>query len=155
MTIVGVPATAYSENWEYLQFFIGFSAAKIAVAFLFIPVFYKYNCTSVYEFLRYRFGPESQYAGSIFFFVTRLIAAGVRLYAACLGIGVILGWNLPKTLLVFTVVSIAFIAFGGIKAVVWNGVYQTIVFFVAGVAMLAYLFFIHHWRLVRRMADGR
>ncbi len=140
LTIIGVPATAYSENWEYLQFFIGFSAAKIAVAFLFIPVFYKYNCTSIYEFLRYRFGPESQYAGSIFFFITRLIAAGVRLYAACLGIGVILGWNLPQTLLVFTVVSVVFIAFGGIKAVVWNGAYQTIVFFIAGVALLIYLF---------------
>ncbi len=140
LTIVGVPATAYSENWQYLQFFIGFSAAKIAVAFLFIPVFYKYNCTSIYEFLRYRFGPESQYAGSIFFFVTRLIAAGVRLYAACLGIGIILGWNLSQTLLAFTVVSIVFIAFGGVKAVVWTGAYQTIVFFSAAVALLVYLF---------------
>ena len=140
LTIVGVPATAYSENWEYLQFFIGFSAAKIAVAFLFIPVFYKYNCTSIYEFLRYRFGPESQYAGSIFFFITRLIAAGVRLYAACLGISIILGWNLSQTLLAFTVVSIIFIAFGGVKAVVWTGAYQTIMFFSAGVAMLIYLF---------------
>src|SRR4030042_3152464 len=36
LTIVGVPATSYSENWQYLQFFLGFSAAKIAVAFLFI-----------------------------------------------------------------------------------------------------------------------
>ncbi len=58
LTIIGVPATAYSENWEYLQFFLGSAAAKISVAFLFIPVFYKYNCTSIYEFLRYRFGPR-------------------------------------------------------------------------------------------------
>src|SRR4030042_217222 len=90
LTIVGVPATAYSENWEYLQFFFGSVAARILVAFLFIPVFYKYNCTSIYQFLRHRFGPETQYTGLIFFFVTRLIAAGVRLYAACLGIGVFL-----------------------------------------------------------------
>lgn len=140
LTIIGVPATAYSENWGYLQFFLGFSAAKIAAAFLFIPVFYKYNCTSIYEFLRYRFGPETQYAGSFFFLITRLIAAGVRLYAACLGIGIIMGWNLPQTLLAFTVVSIIFIAFGGIKAVVWTGAYQTIIFFSAGVALLIYIF---------------
>lgn len=140
LTIIAVPATAYSENWQYLQFFAGFSAAKIVVAFLFIPVFYKYNCTSIYEFLKHRFGPASQYAGSIFFFVTRLIAAGVRLYAACLGIGIILGWSLSQTLLAFTAVSIVFIAFGGIKAVVWTGAYQTIVFFTAGVVLLIYLF---------------
>ncbi|TFG46056.1 MAG: hypothetical protein E4H40_07665, partial [Candidatus Brocadiia bacterium] len=140
LTIVGVPAAAYSENWGYLQFFIGFSAAKITAAFLFITIFYKYNCTSIYEFLRYRFGPETQYAGSIFFLITRLIAAGVRLYAACLGISIILGWNLSQTLSAFTVVSIIFIAFGGIKAVVWAGAYQTIIFFSAGVAVLIYIF---------------
>src|SRR4030043_1596004 len=132
ITIIGVPATAYSENWEYLQFFIGSAAARIAVAFLFIPVFYKYNCTSIYEFHRHRFGPETQYAGSIFFFITRLISSGVRLYAACLGIGIFLGWNLAQTLLVFTIVSIIFISFGGVKAVVWAGAYQTTIFFLAG-----------------------
>ena len=132
LTIIGVPATAYSENWQYLQFFIGSAAARIMVAFLFIPVFYQYNCTSIYEFLRHRFGPQTQYAGSIFFFITRLIASGVRLYAACLGVGIILGWPLATTLLVFTMVSIAFIAFGGIKAVVWAGAYQTTIFFLAG-----------------------
>jgi len=140
LTIVGVPATAYSENCQYLQFFIGSAAARILVAFLFIPVFYKYNCTSIYEFLRHRFGPQTQYAGSIFFFITRLTASGVRLYAACLGIGIIMGWNLVQTLMVFTAVSIIFIAFGGIKAVVWAGVYQTTIFFLAGVALLIYLF---------------
>lgn len=141
LTIIGVPATAYSENWQYLQFFIGSATARIFVAFLFIPVFYKYDCTSIYEFLRHRFGPQTQYAGSIFFFITRLIASGVRLYAACLGVGIILGWSLAQTLLVFTIVSIIFIAFGGIKAVVWAGAYQAIVFFLAGAALLIYLFF--------------
>jgi solute:Na+ symporter, SSS family len=140
LTIIGVPATAYSENWEYLQFFVGSAAARILVAFLFIPVFYKYNCTSIYEFLRHRFGAQTQYAGSIFFFITRLTASGVRLYAACLGIGIILGWSLIQTLIIFTVVSIIFIAFGGIKAVVWAGAYQTIVFFSAGIALLIYLY---------------
>src|SRR4030043_2256820 len=139
LTIIGVPATAYSENWEYLQFFIGSAAARISVAFLFIPVFYTYNCTSIYEFLRHRFGPETQYAGSIFFFITRLIASGVRLYAACLGIGIILGWNLAQTILAFTVVSIIFITFGGIKAVVWGGASRAIVFFAAGAVILTYL----------------
>lgn len=139
LTIVGFPATAYEENWEYVQFFIGSAAARILVAFLFIPVFYKYDCTSIYEFLRHRFGPQTQYAGSIFFFVTRLIASGVRLYAACLGVSIIMRWNLVQTLLMFTIVSIVIIAFGGIKAAVWAGAYQALSFVVAGAALLIYL----------------
>jgi SSS family transporter len=140
LTIVGVPATAFSENWEYLQFFIGSAAARIVVAFLFIPVFYKHNCTSIYEFLKHRFGPQTQYTGSIFFFITRLTASGVRLYATCMAVAYIMNWNLAQAILLFTAVSIIFIAFGGIKAVVWAGAYQTIVFFTAGLALLCYLF---------------
>ncbi|MFQ5520557.1 MAG: sodium:solute symporter, partial [Candidatus Methylomirabilia bacterium] len=67
LTIIGVPATAYSENWEYFQFFVGCSLAKFAVALLFIPAFYRYNCTTIYEFLRHRFGQATQITGSIFF----------------------------------------------------------------------------------------
>jgi SSS family transporter len=141
LTIVGVPATAYSENWQYLQFFIGSAAARVVVCFLFIPIFYKYHCTSIYEYLRHRFGPETQYTGSAFFFVTRLIASGVRLYAACMGVAIIMDWRLEHTIMLFTLVSIVFIAFGGIKAVVWAGAYQAIVFFAAGVVLLGYLIY--------------
>src|SRR6201999_478762 len=65
VTIISVPATAYSENWEYGQFFIGSTLAKFAVALLFIPAFYRYNCTTIYEFLEYRFGRASQVTGSV------------------------------------------------------------------------------------------
>ncbi|HOK95781.1 MAG TPA: hypothetical protein PK052_04650 [Anaerohalosphaeraceae bacterium] len=141
LTIVGVPATAYSENWQYLQFFIGSAAARLAVCFLFIPVFYQYQCTSIYEYLRHRFGAQTQYAGSVFFFITRLIASGVRLYAACMGVGIIMGWTLEASVVLFTIVSIVFIAIGGIKAVVWAGAYQAVVFFAAGGVLLAYLLY--------------
>ena len=140
LTIVGFPATAYSENWAYMQFLIGGAAARVVVAYLFIPMFYKYDCTSIYEFLRHRFGPATQYAGSLFFFVTRLTASGVRLYAACLGVGLIMGWSLAQSLLLFSAVSIIFIAFGGVKAVVWAGAYQAVMFIIAGGVLLVYLY---------------
>ena len=139
LTIVSIPAKAYEENWRFLQFLVGLAFARVVVAFLFIPAFYKYNCTSIYEFLRHRFGPATQYAGSAFFFVTRLIASGVRLYATCMAVGIIMGWPLRATIALFTVVSIAFIAFGGIKAVVWAGAYQAVFFLVAGIVVAGFL----------------
>ena len=139
LTVVSIPHTAYEENWRFLQFLVGLAFARLVVAFLFIPAFYKYNCTSIYEFLRHRFGPATQYAGSLFFFATRLIASGVRLYATCMAVGIIMGWPLTATIALFTVVSIAFIAFGGIKAVVWAGAYQAVFFVVAGIVVAGYL----------------
>jgi len=139
LTLVGFPATAYSENWRWIQFFIGMALARVVVASLFIPAFYHYNCTSIYQFLRHRFGPETQYAGSVFFFITRLLGSGIRLYAACMAVAVILEWPLLPTLLLFTFVSIIFIAFGGIKAVVWAGAYQALFFLAAAVVLIVFL----------------
>lgn len=139
LTIVGIPHTAYTENWRLLQFLVGLALARLVVAFLFIPAFYKYNCTSIYEFLGHRFGAATQYTGSIYFFITRLIASGVRLYATCMAVGVIMGWPLTATITLFTLVSIAFIAFGGIKAVVWAGAYQALFFVIAGIVVVGYL----------------
>lgn len=139
MTIVGIPPIGFSENWQYLQFFIGSASARILIAFVFIPAFYKFNCTTIYEFLKHRFGAETQYAGSAFFFVTRLFASGVRLYAASLAVSVIMGWHLGYTIAFFTLVSIVFIGFGGIKAVLWTGAFESVVFYVAGGAVAGWL----------------
>ncbi|OGS13368.1 MAG: hypothetical protein A2234_02265 [Elusimicrobia bacterium RIFOXYA2_FULL_58_8] len=139
MTIVGIPPIGFTENLQYLQFFIGSAAARIFIAFIFIPAFYKFNCTTIYEFLRHRFGAQTQYAGSVFFFVTRLFASGVRLYAASLAVSVIMGWQLPQTIAFFTLVSIVFIGFGGIKAVLWTGAFEAVTFYVAGAAVAGYL----------------
>ncbi|MGH7299874.1 MAG: sodium:solute symporter family transporter [Candidatus Rokuibacteriota bacterium] len=139
VTIIAVPATAYSENWEYAQFFIGSSLAKFVVALLFIPAFYRYNCVTIYEFLAHRFGAASQVTASIFFFVSRLLGSGVRLMAACVAVGVLLDWPVWPTIVLFSLVSIVYIALGGVKAVVWTNVFQTTMFLVGGGLTVAFL----------------
>jgi SSS family transporter len=139
VTIISVPATAYSENWEYFQFFVGSSLAKWAVAFLFIPAFYRHDVTTIYEFLALRFGRASQVTASIFFFVTRLLGSGVRLMAAALAVSILLGWPLVPTIAIFSVVSILYIAAGGVKAIVWTNVFQALMFLAAGAVTLAFL----------------
>lgn len=139
VTIISVPATAYSENWEYAQFFVGSSLAKLAVAFLFIPAFYRHDVTTIYEFLAARFGQWSQVTASIFFFVTRLAGSGVRLMAACLAVSILLGWPLAVTIAAFTAVSVLYMAAGGVKAIVWTNVFQALMFLLAGALTLGFL----------------
>jgi solute:Na+ symporter, SSS family len=139
VTIISVPATAYSENWEYAQFFVGSSLAKLAVAFLFIPAFYRHNVTTIYEFLLHRFGQASQVTASIFFFITRLAGSGVRLTVTAVAVAHLLGWSLLPTIAIVVVVSIVYIATGGVKAIVWTNVFQALMFLGAGAISLGYL----------------
>ena len=140
VTLIAVPAVAYMENWEYAQFFIGSFLARIVIAFLFIPAFYRYNCTSIYEFLQYRFGTATQIAGSILFFISHvLLASGIRLMVACLAVSILIGWPIIPTILFFSVICILYIAWGGIKAVVWTNVVQAVTFTVAGAVAIGFL----------------
>lgn len=139
LTIVGVPATAYKENWLYLQYFIGSSAAKLGIAFLFIPAFYRLRVTTIYQLLGHRFGPATQVTAALFFFVTRLLGSGVRLMAAAVAVAILLDWRLDLTIAVFTLVSIAYIAAGGVSAIVWSNVLQAALFLAAGVAALLFV----------------
>jgi solute:Na+ symporter, SSS family len=139
VTVISVPATAFMENWEYLQFFIGSAAARILIAYLFIPAFYRTNVTTIYEFLAHRFGVETQVAGSFFFFLTRLLGSGVRLMAACLAFSVLFGWPMLPTLGFFTVVSILYIGMGGIRAVVWTNAIQGTAILGGGLATAVFL----------------
>ncbi|MGA9756600.1 MAG: sodium/solute symporter [Desulfobaccales bacterium] len=139
LTLIAVPAIAYMENWEYAQFFIGDFLARVAIAFLFIPAFYHYNCTSIYEFLKYRFGPETQIAGSILFFITRLLASGVRLMVACLAVSILIGWPILPTIVLFSVICILYVAWGGIKAIVWTNVIQGLTYITAGTVAIGFL----------------
>jgi solute:Na+ symporter, SSS family len=139
VTIISVPAAAYGENWEYAQLFIGSSLAKLAVAVLFIPAFYRHDVTTIYEFLAHRFGRRSQVTASIFFFVTRLAASGARLTITAVAVGYLTGWSLVPTIVVFSVVSILYIGAGGVQAVVWTNVFQTLMFLVAGAVTLVFV----------------
>jgi SSS family solute:Na+ symporter len=139
VTIISVPATAYSENWEYAQFFVGSSLAKLAVAFLFIPAFYRHDVTTIYEFLRDRFGRATQVTGSLFFFLTRLTGSGARLTATAIAVSLLIGWRIETTIVVTVVVSIAYIATGGVSAIVWTNVFQALMFLVAGAVTLGFV----------------
>ena len=140
-TLIAVPATVYRENCWYLQFFIGSAAARLSIAALFIPAFYKCRCTTIYEFLAVRFGPRTRTAATGLFFLTRLLGSAVRLMVACVAFSVLLHWPLLPVILAFTAVSALYTGFGGLRAVVWTGVFQGLVILAAGSA--AVLFLIH------------
>jgi len=139
VTIISVPATAFTENWEYLQFFIGSAMARLVIAYLFIPAFYRYECTTIYEFLGKRFGRLTQMTGSLFFLLTRLFGSGVRLMTACLAMSVLLGWHILPAIVLFILVSAAYMTLGGMRAVVWTNVIQALVFIVGGLVAVAFL----------------
>ncbi|MCX7641932.1 MAG: hypothetical protein N2Z20_04790 [Elusimicrobiales bacterium] len=136
LTIIGVPSASFSGSWSYLQFFLGSAISRILIAYLFIPVFYNYNCITIYEFIGKRFSSPVRVSSSMFFFITRVFASGIRLYAAAMTISVMFEVSLFLTIFIFVLVSLLFISWGGMRSVLSNGAYQAVVFYITGAMII-------------------
>ncbi len=128
ITFIGAPAQSFERNFTYLQFAIGSLIGRILIARLLISAYYKGRVTTVYEYLKQRFGARTRDAGVIFFFVTRVLASGVRLLAISMALSVVAGIPLVQAILLAAAVATVYTFFGGIKAVIWTDVFQIAVF---------------------------
>jgi solute:Na+ symporter, SSS family len=82
VTFISVPGKVAADKFSYLQIVFGYVVGYIVIAEILLPLYYKLNLTSIYGYLRQRFGPNSQKIGSIFFVLSRLLGAAARLFLA-------------------------------------------------------------------------
>ena len=143
-TFFGTPGEGFRlKNYTYAQLMVGYLLARLIVSAVFIPAFYHHNVISIYEFLELRFGPRTRSVASVIFLITRSLASGARLWVPTLLIVVIwnqmnpdrpLGnweqfWVTGAALVVISLLTAAYTALGGIKAVIWTDVLQIAVLF--------------------------
>ena len=138
-TFLAVPGVGFSENMTYLQFGIGSFLARIFIATVFIGMFFRANCLSIYEYLRQRFGSGTQSTASVYFLLTRILASGVRLMIAVTGFSVILDLPFGWSLLLFGGITLGYTFIGGIRSVIWTDCVQAVVFIGAGLAAVVWL----------------
>ena len=143
-TFFGTPGEGFRlRNFTYAQLMVGYLLARVVVSAVFLPAYYKHNVVSIYEFLELRFGPRTRSLASVIFLVTRSLASGARLWVPTLLLVVIwnrmypdrpLGnwqqfWFTGAALVVISLLTAAYTAVGGIKAVIWTDVLQIVVLF--------------------------
>ena len=141
LTVISIPAVAYLGDLTFLQVVVGYIIGRVAVAFLLLPRYRDGEMVTAYQYLGKRFGPSLQSGASVVFLITRLMADGVRLFAAAIPIRVmLLAYNVDVSyfviIAVLGVVTIAYTLFGGLRAVVWVDVFQMLLYVVGGLIAL-------------------
>ena len=80
VTFISVPGMVQTKGWTYLQLVIGFAIGYWIVAGILLPLYYRMKLTSIYGYLRERFGMTSYRTGAAFFILSRLAGATIRIY---------------------------------------------------------------------------
>src|SRR4028118_689823 len=80
VTFVSVPGSVGASNFYYFQIVLGYILGYFVIAFVLLPLYYKMNLTSIYNYLQNRFGNISYKTGALFFIISRTVGATARLY---------------------------------------------------------------------------
>ena len=130
ITFISVPGDVGSTSLTYFQVVLGYLFGYFVVAFVLLPIYYKQNLTSIYEYLGDRFGRKSHMTGAFFFFVSRVLGAAFRLFLVAIVLQqfVFDSWGVPFEFTVtISILLIWIYTFrGGIKTVVWTDTLQTL-----------------------------
>lgn len=143
-TFIGAPFQSYAKDLTYLSAVIGQFMAILLVAAFFIPVYYREQVATVYELIGTRFGNRAKLACSWMFMIGRVFANGSRLFMAGIAGSQLMfadsaGWHVATGILMLSAVGVAYTLVGGIKAVIWTEVVQTVVLVGAAVAAIVVL----------------
>lgn len=131
VTFLSVPGWVGSaaNQMSYMQVVFGYFIGYIVVAYVLMPIYYRMNLTSIYEYLEERFGWWSYKTGAVFFLLSRVLGSAIRLMlvAQVLQSVIFDAYGIPFW--VTTIVSVLLIWIytnrGGIKTIVWTDTFQT------------------------------
>uniref|UniRef100_UPI00398F6DA9 sodium-coupled monocarboxylate transporter 1-like isoform X1 n=3 Tax=Pristiophorus japonicus TaxID=55135 RepID=UPI00398F6DA9 len=124
ITVIGTPAEVYRYGAMFLLFCISYAIVSIVSAEIFLPVFYRLNITSTYEYLGMRFNKTARLIGTSFFIIQTVLYTGIVIYAPALALNQITGFDLWGVLVATGLVCTLYCTLGGLKAVIWTDVFQ-------------------------------
>ena len=143
VTFLSVPGWVGNESnqFSYMQAVLGYFIGYLIITYILLPIYYKLNVVSIYEYLKDRFGLLSHKTGAVLFLISRVIGASVRLMLVAEVLQIILfdDWVIPfeATVSICIVLIWLYTNKGGIKTIVWTDTLQT-AFMLISVCLTSY-----------------
>ncbi|MBQ2441616.1 MAG: sodium:solute symporter [Paludibacteraceae bacterium] len=129
VTFVSVPGMVQGVGFSYLQMVLGFMVGQILIAYVLIPLYYKLQLTSIYEYINNRFGLTSYKTSAWIFFVSKMLGASVRLFVVSFVLQelVFAPLGMPFVANVFFTILIVYLCTfrGGVKSIIWTDLLKT------------------------------
>lgn len=130
VTFISVPGSVAVNNFSYMQMVLGFIVGYCIIAFVLIPLFYRQNVVSLYEYLNHRYGLRSHSIGAWYFFVSKMLGASLRAFVICAVLQPMLfdrlGVPFTVNALLFMVLVWLYTLRGGVRSLIWTDVLKSL-----------------------------
>jgi len=143
VTFISVPGAVETNQFGYFQVVLGYLVGYFVIAYVLLPLYYKLNLTSIYTYLKDRFGAISYKTGSISFLISRTVGAAFRLFLVAKVLQLLIFDQLDIPFTITVVITIALIWLytfkGGIKTIIFTDTLQTLFMLISVVVTIAFL----------------
>ncbi|MDG4714398.1 sodium:solute symporter [Winogradskyella marincola] len=143
VTFISVPGAVEAKQFGYLQVVFGYLFGYIIIAFVLLPLYYRLNLTSIYTYLKDRFGKTSYKTGSVAFLISRTVGAAFRLFlvAKVLQLLVFDLFDIPFVITVIITIALIWLYTfkGGIKTIIFTDTLQTLFMLISVVVTIVFL----------------
>jgi len=133
VTLISIPGAVGAEglnmDFSYMQMVFGYMVGYTIIALILMPLYYKMNLTTIYEYLKDRYGIVAYKTGSFYFLISRVVGASLRLYLVAIVLQkfVMDRFGIPFAGTVAIAIALIWVYTyrGGIKTIVWTDTIQT------------------------------
>ncbi|XP_070381464.1 sodium-coupled monocarboxylate transporter 2-like isoform X2 [Dermacentor albipictus] len=135
--LIAFTAHYYAYGFHTLWAIPVFAPAVLMVAYLFLPVLYELKITSVFEYLRMRYGNGVGVASSVIYFVLSQAIGVTGLYCAAVAMSTVFPVSTVATTVIIGVTGTVYTALGGLRSVVWADCVQTLIMAASPLVIIA------------------
>src|SRR3989442_10978784 len=139
LPIIGVPGMAYASNIGFIQMIAGYVIARIILAVVMVPHYLSGEIYAPSQLFANTLGQSGRRMAVGLFLLSEALAAGVRVYVACIAIQLLLGIQILPAIVLFVALSLLYTCVGGVKAVIWTDAVQFGLFLAGGLFTLLYI----------------
>lgn len=143
LTFIGVPGTVFAVNGDftYLQWALGSVIARFAVGYFLVPLYYRNEIYSPYDYMGERLGFAIKKLVTLLFSLGAILGQSVRVMVTAIILNVVTGMSIPVCIIVIAVFAIGWTLMGGMRTVIWTDVVQFFLFVGGGLIALMWLIF--------------
>jgi SSS family transporter len=136
ITFMAIPAKAYATDWWFTLNTASIVILAPVVVYVFLPFFRQLNLTCAYEYLELRFNLSMRLFGSASFIIFQIARTGIVLYLPALAMSTVSNLDISVCIICMGLLTIAITFLGGMEAVIWTDVAQTIILLTAALLSL-------------------
>ncbi|CAF0751966.1 unnamed protein product [Rotaria sordida] len=128
-TLLGIPIEIYSYGTMYMYWIFAYFIGTYLTVNLFIPMFRQIGNLSIYAYLEQRFSLTIRIVITLSYMIVTIFYIAVILYGPCLALSQVTGLHIWLTVGSCGIICTLYTSIGGMKAVIWTDVIQTIMMF--------------------------